>query len=132
LQFEIEMNEGDDVGIFTIIVSLSRGEDEINGGGYRLRHASFDKYKESSIARPMYVLKDKSERRAEMLFEQGRGKEAEKIFESSASTSQGPEDEMTPEERHEEGNLNRSAALQQSRNSRPPRRPVYPRRQQRW
>ena len=98
-QFTFEANEGNEVGIFTVISSLSRGEEWIKGGNYTLMHETYDEHKEAPVKRPLYQLKDKDERKIEMLVAQGKSDEAEKILMESNSDE---ESATTPEEEQEE------------------------------
>jgi len=108
LQFEIEVNEGDKQGIFTIIVSLNQKIKNILKGKYRIKHCLFDDYKESPTKRPLYQRQDKSERMADLLIQQGRTEEAKRILVSQYDNFQN-QTEIPIEEMEEQRELSRQS-----------------------
>lgn len=67
-KFACEVRGGDYPGVFTVVTSISRGENWILNGGYRWQECSYDDYK---IARdmPLHVPEDAQERLIEQLYQ---------------------------------------------------------------
>lgn len=95
---QVEVTSDNKHGIYTFVVSLSRGEVWIETEMFRIRPKLFDEYK-ISRDRPLYIIKDPQERAIERLSESGRPEQAFELAQQLAMRRvQQPMPEQPPEE----------------------------------
>jgi len=99
-QFQCQVLEGTNPGVYTVVTSISRGVKWILGDGYRERNCLYDDFK-ISRNRPLYTSEDPNERMLEQLWqthpERARAL-AEQMIERRITSPPIPEPEEPPQQ----------------------------------
>lgn len=93
--FEIEVREGNQQGIHTVIVPIDRGEELISGGYYRIdTHTPRFQHQLQRINFPLSSMQDKQDRMKIALMESGEQEKADSIKQTAQNYISTPMDEL--------------------------------------